>query len=287
MNYTQQHAATVSTNAQDAHQEGDVLPNWMDANVPQGYTVAAVGDLIISDSLCPRLNAESPKLLDLLRNSDLAFGNFEGTAIDLRKFGGYPSALSGGSWLISTPAVAADLKQMGFDCVSLANNHTTDWGVEGMRYTAKLFNEAGVMHAGTGETLAQARAPQYLSTAAARVALVAIASRFEANARAINPLGQIPGRPGLNALRTVRYAKVSPERFSMLAQIRDGGDSEIQRLIHVAEFIGSQYEALTAEWLPDTPPITSCFQQSDEVIAVTQQPQPRVRKGAIWSITEK
>ncbi len=222
MNYKQQHAATASTGAQPPHPEGDVLPNWMDANVPQGYTVAAVGDLIISDSLYPRLNAESPELLDLLRNSDLAFGNFEGTAIDLRKFGGHPSALSGGSWLISTPAVAADLKQMGFDCVSLANNHTTDWGVEGMRYTAKLFEEAGVMHAGTGETLAQARAPQYLSTAAARVALVAIASRFEVNARAINPLGQIPGRPGLNALRTIRYAKVSPERFSVLAQIRDG-----------------------------------------------------------------
>ncbi|EJN02907.1 CapA family protein [Herbaspirillum sp. YR522] len=201
--------------------DGHMHPNWRAARVHDGFTVVAVGDLILTDPLCTRLEKSAPDLLALLRNADVTFGNFEGTAIDLRKFGGSPSALSGGSWLISTPAVAADLQQMGFDMVSLANNHSTDWGVEGMRYTSMLFEQAGVAHAGTGETLAQARAPALLTLPTARVSLVALASRFEANARAIDPLGQIPGRAGLNALRTTRFVLVSPERLKVLAGIRD------------------------------------------------------------------
>jgi poly-gamma-glutamate capsule biosynthesis protein CapA/YwtB (metallophosphatase superfamily) len=203
------------------HEDGHMAANWRQAKVHDGFTLVAVGDLILSDPLCVRLEQSAPDLLALLRESDVTFGNFEGTAIDLRKFGGHPSALSGGSWLISAPGVAADLKQIGFDMVSLANNHSTDWGVEGMRYTAMLFEQAGVVHAGTGETLSQARAPQQLATPAARVSLVALASRFEANARAIDPLGQIPGRPGLNALRTTRFVLVSPARLKVLAEIRD------------------------------------------------------------------
>lgn len=201
--------------------DGDLSPSWMTANVRKGFTMVAVGDLILSDELYLQLRRESPKLIQILQSADVTFGNFEGTAIDLQKFGGYPSALSGGSWLISTPQVPKDIKMMGFDCVSLANNHTTDWGVEGMRYTAKLMDEAGVVHAGTGETLAQARAPKFFNSPAGRIALIALASRYEENARAIDPLGQIPGRPGLNSLRTTRYALVSPEQFATLASIRD------------------------------------------------------------------
>lgn len=212
----------MSQKYEDAlHQAGTLAPSWKSANMPAGFTLVAVGDLIITDAIHARLRRTAPELLALLQDADVTFGNFEGTAIDLQKFGGHPSALAGGSWLISTPAVAPDLKLMGFNLISRANNHTTDWGVEGMRYTDGLFTQAGMVHAGTGETLAQARAPAFLSTPAGRVSLVALASRFEANARAIDPLGQIPGRPGLNALRTTRFVQVSPQRLSVLAGIRD------------------------------------------------------------------
>ncbi|MFL9925624.1 CapA family protein [Herbaspirillum lusitanum] len=200
---------------------GTLAPSWMRPNMPDGFTLAAVGDLIITDAIYPRLQRQSPELIALLKSADATFGNFEGTAIDLQKFGGHPSALAGGSWLISTPAVVPDLKQMGFNLISRANNHSTDWGVEGMRYTDALFDQAGMVHAGTGESMAQARAPRFFSTPAGRISMVALASRFEANARAIDALGQIPGRPGLNALRTTRHVLVSPERLQMLAAMRD------------------------------------------------------------------
>jgi poly-gamma-glutamate capsule biosynthesis protein CapA/YwtB (metallophosphatase superfamily) len=211
--------ATVSVLA--AQGEGELAANWKVANVPNGFTMTAVGDLIITEAIYPKLKRESPELIKLLQSADVTFGNFEDTAIDLRKFGGYPEALSGGGWLISSPRVPQDLRAMGFNLVGRANNHTTDWGVSGMRYTNDLLDKAGIVHAGTGDTLAEARAAQFLSVAAGRIALVSIASRFEANARAIDPLGQIPGRPGINALRTTRYVLVSPERLNALAKIRD------------------------------------------------------------------
>ncbi|GAB4061432.1 CapA family protein [Uliginosibacterium sediminicola] len=218
--------ADTQTQTQTQHSSqpgapGELAPNWRDANVAAGFTLSAVGDLIISDAIHARLARRSPDLLALLQNADACFGNFEGTAIDLQQFGGSPAALSGGSWLISTPAVAEDLRKMGFTLLSRANNHSTDWGVAGLRSTDALFRAAGIVQAGTGETLAQASAPAILSTAAGRVSLVAAASRFEADARAIDPLGQIPGRPGLNALRSTRYVLVSEQRLQQLAALRD------------------------------------------------------------------
>lgn len=205
---------------QDMH-ESLLAPTWIDANVPDDFTLVAAGDLVIDDVLYPRLKRESPELIELLQRADVTFGNFESTAVDLGKFGGWPEAESGGSWLISSSRVPQDLRDMGFNLVGRANNHTTDWGVSGMRYTNDLLDQAGIVHAGTGDTLAEARAPQFLSVRAGRVSLVSIASRFEAMSRAADPLGQIPGRPGVNALRTTRYVLVSEAQLAQLAAIRD------------------------------------------------------------------
>lgn len=201
--------------------KGGLAPSWRDANVPDGFRLVAVGDLVIDDVLYPRLLRTAPEIVELLKSADVTFGNFESTAIDLREFGGWPEAESGGSWLISSPRVPGDLRDMGFNLVGRANNHTTDWGVSGMRYTDRLLDQAGIVHAGTGENLAAARAPRFLTVPAGRVALVSAASRFEAMSRAVDPLGQIPGRPGVNALRTTRYVLVPPEQLAQLARIRD------------------------------------------------------------------
>lgn len=94
--------------------------------MPDGFTVASVGDLI-----------------RLLKTADITFGNFEGTALDLHSFDGFPEATSGGGWLLSAPEVSADLKSMGFSMVSRANNHATDWGVKGMLSTDHLLTAQG------------------------------------------------------------------------------------------------------------------------------------------------
>ncbi|MFF0159145.1 CapA family protein [Streptomyces sp. NPDC005263] len=201
--------------------DGQLSPTWRQANVRDGFTLASVGDLVLDDALAPLLETRSPGLLELLRSADVTFGNFESTAVDLTEFDGWPEAESGGSWLISTPRVAADLRRIGFDLMARANNHTTDWGVAGMRATDRLLAEAGIVHAGTGDTLAEARSPRFLTTPAGRVSLVSAASRFETMSRAADPLGRVPGRPGVNALRTTRQVLVPARRLRELALIRD------------------------------------------------------------------
>ena len=105
----------------------------LQASVPDGFSAVAVGDLIISRPLSQhasscRLSAPS---LEILRGTDVTFGNLETTIFDPRTFEGAPYSWDGDWTNASVPAVASDLKAMGFDIVGRANNHSQDWGLEG------------------------------------------------------------------------------------------------------------------------------------------------------------
>ncbi len=191
-------------------------------SVEDGFTVAAVGDVIIARPISQNTSHSFRRIVEVLRRADVTFGNFETSAIDIRRFDGYPQAEYGGAWLIGVPEVAQDLKNLGFDVVSRANNHTTDWGVEGLRSTSRILDEAGIVHAGAGETRAAARAGRYLDTPKGRVAVVSMASSFTPLSRAMDPMGEAPGRPGLSALRTTRHALVTAEEMAVLRGIREG-----------------------------------------------------------------
>ena len=93
-------------------------------SVADGFTLAAVGDCIVA-----RPVSQTPGLAPvgkIIHDADAAFGNFEGTAIDLSRTPAVPQAEFGGVWIIGSPSVAKDLKAMGFDVMSRANNHATD-----------------------------------------------------------------------------------------------------------------------------------------------------------------
>lgn len=187
-----------------------------------GLTLAAVGDLVLDDDvLTPRLAASAPGLLDLLRGAEVTIGNFETTAIDFDRFGGWPEAEPGGSWLVTSVRSGADVRAMGIDMVSRANNHATDWGVAGLRSTSDVLAQAGIVHAGAGESLMAARAPRYFTTPRGRVALVSAATRYQAMSLASDPFGIVPARPGINGLRTKKWFAVHPDELEVMASIRD------------------------------------------------------------------
>jgi poly-gamma-glutamate capsule biosynthesis protein CapA/YwtB (metallophosphatase superfamily) len=191
----------------------------MATSVADGFTVAAVGDCIIA-----RPVSQTPGFAPIgkvIHDADVAFGNFEGTALDLTRTPAVPQAEFGGVWIIGTPAVARDLKTIGFDVMSRANNHATDWGVEGMRQTSRTLDEAGIVHAGVGEHRAAARGARFFETDKGRVALISLASTFTPLSRSAPPAGEAPGRPGVNALRTTRSAFVTPDELRALRKIRE------------------------------------------------------------------
>ena len=190
-------------------------------DIADGFTLAAVGDLIYSEPLSNLPDEGFKAVLNILRTTDATFGNLENTLIDLDSFKGHPQAENGGAHLIGSPAVAKDMRNMGFNLVSRANNHTTDWGIEGMFATDEAAEEAGLVHAGSGYNLSAARAAHYLQTTKGRVALVSMTSTPTPISVASDPLGRAPGRPGVNALRVKPYAIVSPEMMQALHKMHD------------------------------------------------------------------
>jgi poly-gamma-glutamate synthesis protein (capsule biosynthesis protein) len=194
----------------------------LQASVPDGFSTIAVGDLIISRPLSqyaepmPGFGA----VLDILRGSDVTFGNLETTIFDPRTFEGAPYSWDGDWTNASVPAVAGDLKAMGFDIVGRANNHSQDWGLDGMRETAEWLDEAGIAHAGVGDSHRMARAPAYFESPKGRIALVSFASTFRPTSESMPPAAAAPGRPGLSALHVKTTAQVPRSAVEALAKIQ-------------------------------------------------------------------
>ncbi|MES0169886.1 CapA family protein [Mesorhizobium sp. M0027] len=190
-------------------------------NVADGFTMVAVGDLIVSRPLTRYKHPGFSDIVKILCDADVTFGNMETLIFDIRKFKGSPEAEHGGAYHISLPELGPDLKAMGFNILGRANNHTLDWGLEGMRETSRVLDESGIVHAGAGENLAQAGAARFLETARGRAALLSLATSFAPMSRACDPAGEAPGRPGLNALRLAESIIVPPEMLESLRRIRD------------------------------------------------------------------
>jgi poly-gamma-glutamate synthesis protein (capsule biosynthesis protein) len=187
------------------------------------FTFALAGDSIITRRLSIYTDAPFMRMIGLIRGADAAFTNLEMLFHDYES---WPMNESGGTWMRADPSLLQDLVWAGFDMVSRANNHAGDYGVGGMRTTTKHVAEAGLLQAGVGESLAEAREAKFLDTPKGRVALVSIASTFPDHARASDTRGDMPARPGLNPLRFTTTYVVSRERLEQLrATARELGTS--------------------------------------------------------------
>jgi poly-gamma-glutamate capsule biosynthesis protein CapA/YwtB (metallophosphatase superfamily) len=189
--------------------------------VPDGFIFAAAGDLIgpytpIEVEGDPNLRA----IAAIFRKADLGFANQEGAIFDLATFTGSAAAENGGGTPVSPLKVADNLKLMGITVVSKANNHATDWGTEGLKATLATLAAANIAQAGSGLSLAEARAPGYVQTRLGTAALVDTASTFPTIAAAGAPftyrgVQSIP-RPGLSPLHVRLIRLVSPDDFAAL-----------------------------------------------------------------------
>lgn len=176
-------------------------------------TIALSGDSVITRRLSPYAEPAFLELIDLLRGSDVAFTNFE---MSLNDYEVYPMVQSGGQHLAAPPEMANELVWAGFRMASLANNHALDWGVEGMRLTKKHARQAGLVVAGTSDSLAGAREPAFFETANGRVSLIAAASTFTVESPAGSTRGDMPARPGINPLRFSATHVVTADTMSGL-----------------------------------------------------------------------
>jgi poly-gamma-glutamate synthesis protein (capsule biosynthesis protein) len=192
----------------------------MAMKITEPFALASVGDVII---VRPASHSSDPGLqsaLKVIRDSDAGFGNFESLIRDERKFDG-PLAGS----MVGTKEVAADLKAMGFTLMNRAGNHLMDAGTEGIVETARLMDEAGLVYAGFGRNLDEARAPRFAETPKGRIGLVGMYSEIasgQSRLAATYRAGVTGGRSGLNPMNLTRAIAVGPDHLALLKRVKDG-----------------------------------------------------------------
>src|SRR5690348_5710435 len=129
------------------------------ASVADGFTFAAGGDLLGPYNPLTQLgDPDVNKMLKILQSADVGFANHEGSAFDLPGPAGTThAAQNGGGYPRFSTALDRDFKAMGIKMVSMANNHAGDWGPEGLLATLASVKAAGIVEAGAGASLSDAR----------------------------------------------------------------------------------------------------------------------------------
>jgi poly-gamma-glutamate capsule biosynthesis protein CapA/YwtB (metallophosphatase superfamily) len=152
-------------------------------------TIVMTGQSMIRSDLRATKPAAVPVIKGLL-NGDVIFTNLE-AAVALPG-----ETIQEGRGFLTPPEALDALTRMGFNLLALAGNHAFDLKETGIRNTLRELERRHLVHAGTGDTIAEAAAPAYLQTPKGTVGLIASASGL------ITPEGRATAdRPGVNELR--------------------------------------------------------------------------------------
>jgi poly-gamma-glutamate capsule biosynthesis protein CapA/YwtB (metallophosphatase superfamily) len=158
-----------------------------------GCTLIATGDL------APQ--RPTPGLAELwpaLGGADLVFANLEAALTTAE------AAADKMVCLRADPALAAELAGAGIHAVTVANNHTMDYGPDGLRDTLAATRGARLGTVGGGEDLDAAFRPAVLERGGVRIAVLGMASTLP------NGSGAGPTRPGVAPVRVLSRFVVDP-----------------------------------------------------------------------------
>ncbi|MGV9279627.1 CapA family protein [Streptomyces sp. NPDC003730] len=147
------------------------------AAVEGAFTLVASGDVLPHDSIIERARFDAggagydfrPMLAGarpVVSRADLALCHMETVYGANGDYSGYPL-------FKSPPEVARALAATGYDGCSTASNHSVDDGADGIRRTLDALDRAGVRHAGTARTEAEADTATLLRAGRAQVAHLA------------------------------------------------------------------------------------------------------------------
>lgn len=187
----------------------------------------ATGDSIIARRIHGLGNQSLDWLVQKITAADVAFTNLE--LVTPRK-PMIPSSEFGGIHLGMPPFVLDELKKVGFNLYGVANNHALDFTLKGLLDTLKELRSRGMVYAGAGDNLGEARSPAYLSTPGGRVALIAAASSYVTGAHAAEVRTDFTGRPGINPLRHKKEYVLPPSYLNSLKSIDEVmGTAEVTR----------------------------------------------------------
>lgn len=146
--------------------------------VQDEITIAAVGDLMLGGRAEPFLREFGPDypftdVMPFLSRADVVVGNLEssistrGIAVENKKF-----------TLRAGPIAALALKKAGVRVVTLANNHSMDFGPLALRDTLEVLDQNGILSTGAGMDLDDARSPAVLKVKGKTIAFLSYSLTF-------------------------------------------------------------------------------------------------------------
>jgi poly-gamma-glutamate synthesis protein (capsule biosynthesis protein) len=192
------------------------------------FTIALTGDAMLTRKLSIFDEPQYLSLVKLLRSANACFGNLESTVRGWDEGSPAISRMGRGTFMTTEPALVKEMEWLGLNLLSCANNHAFEYGEEGVLATIRHLDRGGLVHAGTGKNLAEARSPGYLDTKNGRVALLA-ANGTNARSMISAPWGKAgsqrpdhAGRPGVNPLGFETTFVVDRKSFEDLARIERG-----------------------------------------------------------------
>jgi poly-gamma-glutamate capsule biosynthesis protein CapA/YwtB (metallophosphatase superfamily) len=152
-------------------------------------TITLVGQSMIRSDIRETTPAAVPVIQGLLKG-DVVFTNLEAAVAEKGE------TVHEGRGFLTPPEALDALTNFGFNLLALSGNHAFDLKVTGIQNTIRELDSRKIVHAGTGNNVAEAVAPGYLHTPKGTIALIASASGL------ITPGGSAtPNRPGVNELR--------------------------------------------------------------------------------------
>jgi poly-gamma-glutamate synthesis protein (capsule biosynthesis protein) len=200
-----------------------------DADAPLRLVLG--GDVMLGRLVKEEILAQGPRyplgpLARFMRAADLTIVNLECAITDREvEWEGAPKAFYFGA-----PSAAIDsLADAGVDLVSLANNHSLDFGRQGLLDTLDALTARGIAAAGAGRTLEEALAPAVVERRGVRFGMVAFCDHQE-------DFAARPDAPGIAYL-----------------DLRDEGCARdrIQRSLDRMRDLGVDWPILSLHWGPN------------------------------------
>ena len=176
--------------------------------------VRLTGQALIKQDLRPTVPAAVEQARAYLRGADVVFTNLEGTVAPA----GAKVTPRSATTAFGGPEILDCLREMGFNLLSLANNHAWDLQEAGLISTRTEVALRGFGHAGTGSNADEAARAGFIETPAGRVALVAMAS----GGVQLTPESRAgPTRAGVNFLELRADGTLDPaQQERILAEVR-------------------------------------------------------------------
>ncbi len=167
-----------------------------------------VNDHVVQHAELPPVHAWGT-VLPLLQAADVRLINLE-CVISTRGQPWHPATKA--FHFRAAPRAIDVLTAASINGVTLANNHTLDYGWEALEECLAVLDHAGIAHAGAGKDLPAALDPAIMHTSGSQIALLAVTDN--------EPVWEAtPGRSGVNFVAYTEQGLVEPYRSRMTAAL--------------------------------------------------------------------